>query len=245
MSITGWIATHTGLPSVVTDATGPVYAGDRLLGTVTASTVGTAMSDPLAAPGVPVTYTQGGDTVTLTRASIGSHAMTDALGRTVTPFKWLTDDSTDLQVSASTMVTTTWQAERWPLVQPPRTFTLNALTEGEATINLGTLAIGPGLVIIFHDLSVCEAEDCDIPPMQTVVVTKASNARTARFPKAQRSWSLTCVARDGLESTTAMIPATGYGAPVVTWGEAEAFDPKWQDTYTYTELVQKIAGMPS
>lgn len=246
MALTGWIARHTGMPSLVPTSTGPVYAGDRLLTVVGHDRVGVPVSDPLAPVGVAVTYTQGTSRATLTRASVGGHALTDPTGHVVAPIRWLADDSTDLGVEVSTSTTSMGAADRWPLAQPPASFTLECLTEGEATRAVQDLASRPSRLVLLHDQAACQMVDCDVAPVRVVVVTKAVHARTKRVPRAQRRWSLSCSLRDGLEDVTS--PAwrgeRGCAAPVVTWGEWDAADHAWRNR-TYLDVCRLVAGMPS
>ena len=246
MAVTGWVAVHTQMPSIVPDTTGPVWAGDRLLTVVDTAHVGVPISDPLAPVGEPVTYTLGDSSVTLTRGSRGSHMVTDPTGHQAAMIRWLMDDSTDMGVAVTAMTTARGRVDRWPLVPEPETVTLDCLTERDDTAMMRSLAVAASRLVIVHDPTICQIQDCDIPPVRAVTVTKASHQRTRRVPVAQRQWSLTCEARDGLEQVGAPTwrGQRGYAAPVVTWGEWEAYDGAWT-ARTYTELCQLIAGMPA
>lgn len=246
MAVTGWVAEHTQMPSIVPDRAGPVWAGDRLLAVIDAAHVGVPISDPLAPVGEPVTYTLGSSSVTLTRGSLGSHMVTDPTGHQAAMIRWLMDDSTDMGVAVTAMTTARGRVDRWPLVPEPQTVTLDCLTERDSTATMRTLAVMASRLVIVHDPTVCQIDGCDIPPIQPVTVTKASHQRTSRKPVAQRQWSLTCEARDGLEQVGA--PSwrgqRGCAAPVVTWGEWEAYDGVWT-ARTYLEVCRLVAGMPA
>ncbi|MDN5980091.1 hypothetical protein, partial [Bifidobacterium mongoliense] len=71
-----------------------------------------------------------------------------------------------------------------------------------------------------------------------VVLGASRSQRSARVDTAARSWSLPYRAVDPRE--TKMSGA----APVVTWGEWQAFDHGWKNR-TVLDLARLIAGMPA
>lgn len=245
MALSGWVARHTGMPCVTPTSTGPVWAGDRLLTVVGASRVGVPVCDPLAPVGRETVYRQGSSTVRLSRASLGSHMVTDRTGHLVAPIRWLGSDSTDMGVSVVSQGTSRGPVDRWPLRPPARSFSLECSTSGAATATMRALTVAAGRLVVVHDETVCDVDGCDIAPVQVVVVSKASCQRTGHRPTVRRSWSLACEVRDGLEDATGpdYQGARGYASGVVTWGEWDALDRSWRHR-TYLDLCRAIAGMP-
>lgn len=204
-------------------------------------------SDPLAPIGVPVTYTHGSWSTTLTRASMGGHMLTDADGHVHAPFRWLGLDDTDHNVEVTATATSGGYADRWPLVAPEETISLQAVTDTAATMVVRALIASQRRLVLVHDETVCEMVDCDVPPVRVVTVSKAAEARTRTVPHAHREWDLT------LEDRSATIDATRYQNnghlptihhPVVVWGEWDAYEGAWANR-SYTELCRLIAGMPA
>lgn len=256
MAYTGWVATHTGMPSMrFTDTTaGRMYqvtATDGENEWVALRVRGDGgdllWSDPLAPVGVPVTYRHGAWEVTLTRASMGGHMLTDADGHVHAPFRWLGADDTDHNVDVTSTSTSGGYADRWPLVAPEETITLEASTGTESTRVFRALVASQRRLVLVHDETVCEMVDCDIPPVRVVTVSKASEARTKAVPHARRVWDLALEDRSStidatLHKNNGQLPTIHH--PVVVWGEWDAYEGAWQ-ARTYTALCRLIAGMPS
>lgn len=245
MALTGWVASHTGMPCVTPSETGPVWAGRRLLAVVGESRVGVPVCDPLAPVGRETVYRQGASEIRLARASRGSHMVTDRTGHVMVPVRWLGSDDTDMGVSVVSQRTSRGVADRWPLVGAPSSFSMECVTSGAATEALRALVSGAGRLVVVHDETVCDVDGCDIEPVRVVVVSKATHQRTAHRPAVRRSWSLSCEVRDGLEDATGPMfqGARGYASGVVTWGEWDAIDRGWAHR-TYLDLCRLIAGMP-
>ncbi len=113
--LSGWIAAHTGMPSLRVTVPGPVYAGDRLL--VNTSRLPALISDPLAPLGVPTVYRQGEHEVTLVRPDTGFHMVTDRDGRTGVRIVLLGDDATEQGTGVSLFEPDTGHGEK-PQLQP-------------------------------------------------------------------------------------------------------------------------------
>lgn len=256
MAWMGWVARHTGMPSLRIPTTAGTW------GQVTATSGGrqwvawrglgtgadVLVSDPLAPVGQAVTYSLGARSVTLTRATLGGHAVTDRCGRTVAVVRLTGDDQIAHDPGVSALSTSGGVADRWPLMASPVVVSMEALTVGAATAAMRSLLTRRARLVVLHDPSVCEVRGCDIPLVRDVVVSAASESRTGAVMRATRAWSLTLQDRTGLPEVAAPGgPAGGPavpGAPVVSWGEWQALDGGWAHR-TYVELCQLVAGMPS
>ena len=253
MDMMGWTATHTGLPSLRFPSTAGVRwqvvgrAGGRswVAGRGVGHGDDVILSDPLAPVGVAVVYHAGSESVTLTRASMGSHLITDSTGHVVSRVRWVGDDSRTVNVALSSLSTARGVADRWPLVQPPETVTMECLTDGADTATLRALAAVHDTIVVVHDQTLCRIPGCDVKPIRACVVSRASESRARNIAAATRSWSLTLEDRPGLVNETSpggrIAP---FHAPVVTWGEWQALDGGWAHR-TYLELCQLVAGLPA
>lgn len=194
------------------------------------------MSDPLAPVGVPVTYVQGSDQVTLERtapagipASLGT--VTTITGRTVPGLCWVADGAsmsypTAVEVSATLAV-------RWPLVSPPATGSSDlVLLEPQHLDEAVALLRAHAPVVLL-----APATTPALPPASMVVVTGMSSQRfgTGGQTRLKITWT---------EHPANSSASGGYGAPVVTWGEWQGLDRSWTHR-TYLDLCQRVAGMPS
>ena len=228
----GWIASHTGLPSLYITTLGAVYAGDRLL--VNPSQLPALVSDPLAPPGIPTVYRQGEHHVTLVRPDTGFHMVTDRDGRTAVRIALLGDDATDQGTGASFFEPDTGHGDvpQWGRV-PSARGTLSCRTSGEDTARLLGLIRARTPLVSLHSARACQVPGCDIPSVRGFIAGSARYARDGVVTQARRVWE---------------IPWTGHvlagrSAPVVTWGEYEAYSDGWSDE-SYEELCRRIAGMP-
>lgn len=238
MTVTAWVAAHTGLPSIYSDTPVKVTCGDRVL----ADGIGPVLlSDALAAPGVPTTYTVGSQTVELTRRDDG-HMLTNAHGRGRVSLAWLGDDEDewDPRIAMFDPSGVRSPVSRWTLRPSTPTGTLRARTLTDQTQAMRDLvgADRRGPVIAVHSPRECQVPDCDIPPVRLVVLGASQSQRSARVDVAARSWSLPYRAVDPRETK---MPGA---APVVTWGEWHALGEGWQDR-TMLDLCRLVAGMPS
>lgn len=259
VEFTGWVAEHTGMPSMRLTTTRGVRSevrarcGDSEW--VAWSQVGTGepviFSDPLAPVGQETVYTLGSRAVRLTRRPLGGHVITDEYGRMVARIRVTGDDSVAHSTGLSTMATTMGAADRWPLVTPPEEYRLECLTAGGDTATLRSLVRAHGRVVVLHDRDTCQVPGCDIPPVRRCVITSATEARTGRVDLAVRSWQITLSDRSrdkwrlppGKGGDAAGVPSVP-AAPAVTWGEWARIDGAWQHR-TYEELCRLVAGMPS
>ena len=232
--ITGWIAAHTGLPSlrVVADsAKVQVLRDGELWFTVAAGEV-RLVSDAAAPLGTPVVYTAGGETVTLTRADTGRHMVTDIRGRNQASVRAVGNDDTEIPSGVS-FFDQGRHVARWPLARQYETGEMIVRTDAVDTAVLRELARVKSPVFSLHSPSACEIEDCDIPLVRQVVFTKAGNKRTGRVDRAVREWVLAWRESDGLDGA----------APVVTWGEYAAASSGWTGE-SYVDLCRRVGGMP-
>lgn len=229
-NLSGWTATHTGLPSL--RVTGPcvVRAGDRVVAVVGDETV--IVSDPLAVPGVN-SYTEGTTTIQVSRRDDG-HVVTDAFGRRVVHTAVLGNDQDSYDSGIVTFGNS--NAVRWPIRRPKITGTLEVRTEGESTERLRELAQARSSMVIIHSPRDCQIPGCDISPVRHVLALGASSQRDGVVTSARRTWSIPW--REQGEDAA-------KPAPVVTWGEyAAASDGKFTDE-SYEEICQRVGGMPA
>ena len=228
----GWIAEHTGLPSLYITTLGAVYAGDRLL--VAPDTVPALVSDPLAPLGTPVVYRQGATTVTLTGADPGYHMVVSSDGRTAARIALLGDDGTTQGSGLSLFEPDSDHEDipQWGRIPSPHG-SLACRTAGIHTARLLSMVKSRAPLVSFHSPAACEIPGCDIPPVRAFVAGESSYQRTGTVLEARRVWSI---------PWTGYTPA-GWSAPVVTWGEYEAASAGWTQE-SYVEICQRIAGMP-
>ena len=232
--ITGWIAAHTGLPSlrVVADsAKVQVLRNGELWFTVQAGET-RLVSDAAAPLGTPVVYAAGGETVTLTRADTGRHMVTDIRGRNQARVRAVGADDTEIPSGVS-FFDQGRPFARWPLARQYETGEMIVRTDAVDTAALTELAHAKSPVFSMHSPSACEIEDCDIPLVRQVVFTKAGNKRTGRVDRAVREWDLSWRETDQSKGL----------APVVTWAEYAAASDGWTDE-SYEDLCRRIGGMP-
>ena len=232
--ITGWIATHTGLPSlrvVAETAKAQVLRDGELWFTVAAGET-RLVSDAAAPLGTPVTYTAGGETVTLTRADSGKHLVTDVQGRNQARVRAGGADDTEIP-SGVAFFDHGRPFARWPLARQYETGEMVVRTDSEDTHALAELAHVKSPVFSLHSPSVCEIPDCDIPSVRQIVLTSANNQRTGRVDRAVREWDLSWRETDQSKGL----------APVVTWGEYAAASDGWTGE-SYVDLCRRVGGMP-
>ena len=230
----GWIADHTGLPSLsisADDTDVQVLRGGEPWFTVKAGEA-RLVSDAAAPLGTPVTYTAGADAVILTRPDTGGHLITDAQGRNRARVRTVGNDDTEVPSGVSFFDQGRSFAQ-WPLARQFETGEMVVRTDPADTTVLRELARVKSPVFSLHSLSACEIEDCDIPLVRQVVFTRAGNQRTGRVDRAVREWVLAWRESDGLDGA----------APVVTWGEYADVSDGWTNE-SYAEICRRIGGMP-
>lgn len=235
MALVGFVARHTGLPSLRITSAGPVYAGDRLL---TVARSGDVVSDLLAPAGEPVTYRQGARQVTLRRATTSPRfaSVVGLNGRGLHRCWWRADGDKTSWSSPASIFTT--GAVRWPLTPRPRTgsgaLVLWQPEDREAMWELlrsrQPLVISSGAPVL------------GVPPVRAVVVTKV---QAERISPEGAIWYDVDWTEVPLDSPTLRGVDGGTGAcPVVTWGEWDAADHAWLNR-TYLDVCRLVAGMPS
>lgn len=232
--ITGWIAVHTGLPSlrvVAESAKVQVLRDGESWFTVAAGET-RLVSDAAAPLGTPVTYTAGGETVTLTRADSGKHLIADVNGRNQARVRAVGSDDTEIPSGVS-FFDQGRSFARWPLARQYETGEMVVRTDSGDTAALAELARVKSPVFSLHSLSACEIPDCDIPSARQIVLTSARNQRTGRIDRAVREWDLSWRETDQSKGL----------APVVTWGEYTDASDGWTHE-SYEDLCVRIAGMP-
>ena len=232
--ITGWIATHTGLPSlrVVAESTKVQVLRDGELWFTVAAGETRLVSDAAAPLGTPVVYAAGAEAVTLTRADTGRHMVTDIRGRNQARVRAVGNDDTEIPSGVS-FFDQGRPVARWPLARQYETGEMIVRTDAVDTAVLRELAHTKSPVFSLHSPSACEIEDCDIPAVRQIVLTSANNQRTGRIDRAVREWNLQWRETD---------VSSGL-APVVTWGEYAAASDGWTHE-SYEDLCQRIGGMP-
>ena len=259
MALTGWIATHTGLPSLMAAGKEPIYVGDRLLtapgfaraprstmwwkhsraeerGPLLTEPRTTLVSDAFAVPGSTYTYTQGDSSVTLTRpkGEWWQAVISGMDGRVFPGVAW--DDNGDPRDWKSGVHSFNDRTWRWPLNDPARTGTgVLTLLNGEQHERLWDLIRRSEPLIVLpgeHTVSLSP---------RFVIITKAASKRLYG-DAVEYSCSWTEVPED---SPVLAGKTSGYGAaPVVNWGEWGNLDKDVWAHRTPIELCRQIAGMP-
>lgn len=248
MSMTGFVARHTGMPTLVPDpGRGKVLTRDdeRL---IELEPDGTPISDPLAPLGAETVYVQAGAYVHLTRPSYGTSIVTPADGHGPVAVDVIGEDSWSAQTSVATAQTVGGPADRWPSVPDPVSVSVELRTRGAAaSARLLEILRTPGRVVLLRDPAESDVPDDDVQPVRVLTVTRAQADRTRSTLRATREWQVTATLRDGLSDPTSRRRAVeGDGSPCITWGE-------WVDlmsrdaraeTWSYDQVAREIAGMP-
>lgn len=249
MAGTVWIAKHTGLPSFrlpsVAGRQVRVMAADATRTWTAVAGVGTGSdmlaSDPLAMPGVPVTYLlPDGRKVEVTRPVPGGgsewwRGMVSRLdGRTVPGLSWDADgDGRDWSSAVSRFSAS---VARWPLEEPAvtggGTF---VLWEPEREREVWDLLKAAGPLVVMTGAPAVAV------PARVVTVDSVGRKRISGGGVLEWSVKWTEVP---LTSPMLTRPDGVTGAPVVTWGEWDAADHAWLNR-TYLDVCRLVAGMPS
>lgn len=256
MALMGWVATHTGLPSLYATGTGRLVAvtesgRERMIRNVSGAAL---VSDAGAAPGVDTAYRFGGDTVVLKREGDpgGSYArptdwLTTADGTVVADIRVLGDDEraheTDAEVFTSALGR---QIPRYRLGQSPATGTVEVATVGEGTLLLRELVAARQPLWLLHNAVACQLRGCDVEGARLIVPQRLVEVRSARRDVAQRNWDIFYTrVPDSLAGAAA---ERADGVPVVTWGQWEAWgktnSPKGWQHWSAIQVCQRVAGMP-
>lgn len=242
MAISGFVASHTGLPSVsFTPTVGKLSVvwgsagGRRWVAWCGVGRGGSVVfSDPQAPIGAVTVYEFEGSRVSLTRRSVGSHLLTDLTGRKRVRFRWLGDDGIEHYPGLSSLSTSNGAVDRWPLVSEPEQVSVEIATVDADTWLMREFATCRDQLLLVHDPVICEVEGCDIPGVRRCVLLSAQESRTEHRDHARRRWQLKVADR----SADAGRVAPFSGGPVVTWGEWDAFDHHWEH-----RTVEELAGL--
>lgn len=259
MPITGWIATHTGLPSIMATGKEPVYAGDRLFavpgmardkrpltgrakmireleGPKLTEPVTMILSDAYAVPGTTIKYTQGDSSVTLTRPEVEWwRGMVSGLnGRTVPGLIW--EEAQDKREWSSPISRYNSLIARWPMLEVARTGGGQFVLDDPSHVNNVWEILQKR-----EPLILTPGAPADVLPSRFITVDKVDSARITGDGIIR--WN---VKWHELPEDSPMLvgPHAGWGsAPCVTWGEWREVDKVWKSR-TYIEICKMIAGMP-
>lgn len=235
MVVKAWVTTHTGLPSVYSDSDVDVRTSDGRILHLSGQGAPVLVSDALASPGIETTYLVGGQQHALTRPAHSDPRVglvTTTAGRSI-PGALLVNNLDPTQWSSDVAYYPTGVA-RWPMIEPATTgesvlLLLDPALEKQMTDNLRSrseLIIGP-------------ASPTQGVPLRRVVVDSVRRSRL-RLGRLQFDVSWTeakkPLARNGWSGA----------APVVTWGEAEAYRRSAGSVgdLSFVRLAELIAGMP-
>mgnify|MGYP007112205176 CR=1 FL=1 len=235
MTMIGWVAAHTGMPSLRVTGPATVRTWDRIL-TVVPAGGDVLMSDALAEPGVPTEYADGSTTVTLTRRADGARyaLLTDLTGRGVgglwyrdlgDPESWKSDAYRypDGGVRYAETPTMREGSGRFILWDPTREAAMWDLVRARTPLVVSAAAQVPGA-----------------SRLRVVTVDQVSRQRLT--PQGAQTWDVQWIEYPADQVTGA--------APVVTWGEWQAYGdahpstPGWQHV-SALDLAQVIGGMPA
>lgn len=258
MSLTGWVASHTGLPSFYAVGSGDLLAEHEALGwarpRLVARVSGEALvSDPGAGEGTPTEYKFGSDSVTLTRrgvsasSDVGHQWVTSTDGQLLAGVKLVGDDPREYDTGATIFTSALGrQIPRFPLGQKPSTGTLTVLSTLAATEVLREMTVLRSPLWVVHNASACEIPGCDIEGARLIVPQRMREARTGRVDRATREWAIDYSrVPDALAGSDTVPPS---GVPVVTWGDWEAWSkvnsPKGWQSWSALNLATRVAGMP-
>jgi hypothetical protein len=227
MSVVGWVASHTGLPSIYSSDPVRVSVGGRVLADGTAPVL---LSDALAEPGVATEYRVGSELITLVRAAggLGQAFLTNARGRGIPGLIYANNG--DKLAWSSSVSRFNDRVERWSLSDP--------LVSGVGQVVLTDPAREADVWRVLRSHApIIIAPDQSTPgvSLRCVTVDSVSRSRIGRRGELlfDVSWteSRSAVSRSG-------------ACPVVTWGEYQALGEGWQD-YSMLDLCRIVAGMPS
>ena len=258
MSLTGWVATHTGLPSFHVVGSGDLLAEHEALGwsrpRLVARVQGEALvSDPGAGEGTPTEYRFGFDSVTLTRrgvsasSDVGHQWVTSADGQLLAGVKLVGDDPREYDTGATIFTSALGrQIPRFPLGQKPSTGTLTVLSTLAATEVLREMTVLRAPLWVVHNASACEIPGCDIEGARLIVPQRMRESRTGRVDRATREWAIDYSRVPDALAGSDVAPASGV--PVVTWGDWEAWSkansPKGWQSWSALQVATRVAGMP-
>ena len=241
-----WIAKHTSLPSFAftaskgswyvieaRDETGRAWEAVAVRGTGSLQ----VLSDPLALPGVPTTYTVRGTSTsaTLTRDGVEwwRGLVSRLNGRSIPGLAW--NKNGDPRSWDSGVKRFTPGLARWPMdTQPMKGSGVFDLLEPAREGEVWRLLQRREPLLVFPG-----ERTPGLPPR---VVTVDSVASTRLTGDGMLTFSVDWV-EVPLDSPMLRRPGGSAGVGTVTWGEWDAHDGAWRRR-TYADLCRLIAGMP-
>lgn len=238
MTLKGFIAAHSGLPSFMIDA-GP-YRLYRQRVLIDKGVGPTIISDPAAPVGKPTEYhvqtAEDNWSELLTRPGIGAaYLLSDAQGRGLVPVRITNGDDTGWDCGAAVYRPANRAA---PVVRysfPPRsTGTLQFSAGPEATGRVRELVARQEPFFLLHDHSVCRIPSCDVPATRLIVPTgDITESRTARIDAAHRAWNM---------QYTRLPESAASKQIFLTWGDWVRAEDSWENS-SYVELAETIGGL--
>ena len=197
-----------------------------------------ALIDPAAPLNMPVTYRldtpSGPVTATVTRQASG-HMLTSLNGLERSEFTWLGEGSMGY---TSRGHVTEVPGREYPVVRmQPRggigTVEVTAKTAGAQTMALRDLILTNRPLLLFHDHAKCAVPECDIPAVQTVIVTPGTvkTARNGQVNIAARIWALELQPTGllGINSRVGVGTWQQLETQNFTWVELENMALPWTD----------------
>lgn len=242
----GWISTQTGLPSLYTAGfSGVIRASDstgtRLIDQVNATA--SIVSDSGAPAGETIIYSAVGAgiaDVQLVRSANNSHLLTDRKGRGAVRILQLGNDELDHDPQVRLNDNGSgFPSARYALNPQSPKGSLECFTVAQDTRALRALIKRREPLWLIHNRSFCQIKDCDITGTRLIQPTSFRESRTARTDQAERAWKISYRVMNAA--------AMPHGAPVVTWGEWQAWgadnSPKGWQNWSEILVAQKVAGL--
>lgn len=227
MAITGWIGTASGLPSLLVDGPCAVTADDRVLARVGAGRH--LLADALAAPGVPVVYGAGGDTVSLTRP-VGKWYGVYVAGRDGRSVPGLAYEGNGDPLEWKPGAVTAAGVTRWAIRDEPVTGT---------GVLVADAVHEPALWVVLRQhhpiMLIPSAPTAGVPP-RVVIVTAVSRKRLGdELVEVTIGWS-------EHTETVGAVPVTTWGE-WAAWGEAHPGEAGWR-AWSAIDVARRVQGMP-
>lgn len=230
MALKGWIGEVSGLPSLLVDGPATVTAGERVLAVVGPGQH--LIADALAAPGVPVTYRAGSDSVSLTRP-VGDWYGVHVAGRDGRSVPGLIYVSNEDPVDWDAHVERVAGVTRWGQRDKPATGSgVIACEPTQERALWATLQAHAPIMLI-------PAAPTDGVPPRTVVVTGVSRKRLHdTLIEVTVKWS----EHKGPAVGTGAVPVTTWGE-WAAWGAAHPSEAGWR-AWSALEVAKRVQGMP-
>ena len=227
MAIKGWIGAVSGLPSLLVDGPCTVTVGDHVLARLGAGQH--LVADALAAPGVPVVYGVGGDTVSLTRP-VGDWWGVLVAGRDGRPVPGLAYEGNGDPLEWKPGTSTVAGVTRWAIRDESVTGT------GVIVAEVGHEPALWGVLRQHHPVMLIpSAPTAGVPP-RTVIVTSVSRKRLGdELVEVTIGWSEHAV-------SAGVVPVTTWGE-WRAWGESHPGEDGWR-AWSAIEVARRVQGMP-